>query len=105
MLFRSNAADAAGIEGYGSLSLEALVRAAPDVLIDSPYSPGTWSRAQALSLHPALRARGIDPAVITLPSADTICGGPWTVALIERLAAERRALSGARSAGAPVDRR
>ena len=69
------------------------------MLIDSPYSPGTWSRAQALSLHPRARASPaprrarLDPEVITLASADTICGGPWTVTLIERLAAERRALT------------
>ena len=86
----ANVAEAAGIAGYGSLSLESVLRHAPDVLIDSPFSPGTWSRAQALSLHPALRSRGLRPDVITLASADTICGGPWTVTLIERLADERR---------------
>ena len=86
----ANVAEAAGIAGYGSLSLESVLRRAPDVLIDSPFSRGTWSRAQALSLHPALRSRGLRPEVITLASADTICGGPWTVTLIERLAAERR---------------
>ena len=88
----ANVAEAAGIAGYGSLSLESVLRRAPDVLIDSPFSPGTWSRAQALSLHPALRSRGLRPEVITHASADTICGGPWTVALIERLAKERRAI-------------
>ena len=88
----ANVAEAAGITGYGSLSLESVLRRAPDVLIDSPFSPGTWSRAQALSSHPALRSRGLRPDVITLASADTICGGPWTVTLIERLAAERRAI-------------
>ena len=88
----ANVAEQAGIEGYGSLALETLLRRAPDVLIDSPYSAGTWSRAQALATHPALRSRGLDPGVVTLASADTICGGPWTVDLIERLARERRAI-------------
>jgi len=87
-----NVAQLAGIDGYGRLSLESLLVRAPDVLIDSPFSPGTWSRAQALALHPALRRRGLAPSVITLASADTICGGPWSVGLIERMARERRAL-------------
>jgi len=88
-----NVAEEAGIDGYGRLSLESLLMRAPDVLIDSPFSPGTWSRAQALSLHPALRQRGLAPTIITLSSADTICGGPWSIDLIERLARERDRLA------------
>lgn len=87
-----NVAEEAGITGYGSLSIETLLRHAPDVLIDSPFSPGTWSRAQALALHPALRERGLDPTVVTFASADTICGGAWSIDLIERLVRERHAL-------------
>jgi len=90
-----NVAEVAGIDGYGRLSLESLLVHEPQVLIDSPFSPGTWSRAQALSLHPALRQRGLAPEVITLSSADTICGGPWSVTLIERLVERRRELMAA----------
>jgi len=90
-----NVAEVAGIDGYGRLSLESLLVHEPQVLIDSPFSPGTWSRAQALSLHPALRQRGLAPEVVTLASADTICGGPWSVTLIERLVERRRELTAA----------
>ncbi len=78
-----------GIESYGSLSLETLIRLNPDALFESPYSPDTWSRGQAMSVHPALKHRGLKAKVIQLPSSMTICGGPWSVDLIERLQQER----------------
>ena len=80
-----NAASEAGIESYGKLSLEALINLNPDALIESPYSPGTWSRAQAMSQHPALRSAGIDPQIIPVPSRMMVCAGPWTLDVIEQL--------------------
>lgn len=80
-----NAASEAGIESYGKLSLEALININPDALIESPYSPGTWSRAQAMSQHPALRSAGIDPQIIPVPSRMMVCAGPWTLDVIEQL--------------------
>ena len=80
-----NAASEAGIESYGKLSLEALINLNPDALIESPYSPGTWSRAQAMSQHPALRSAGIDPQIIPVPSSMMVCAGPWTLDVIEQL--------------------
>jgi len=87
-----NAGDLLGISGYGVLSLESIVRLAPDALVESPYTLGTWSRGEALSRHPALRKSAIKPHIITLPSRMTICGGPWTVDIIERLQQERLTL-------------
>ncbi len=84
-----NAASLAGIESYGKLTLEAMIKLRPDALIDSPYSPGTYSRAQAMNQHPALLAAGINPHVISIPSRMTVCGGPWTFDVIDRLLAER----------------
>lgn len=84
-----NVALDAGIRNYGVLALETLMRLQPDVLIESPYSPGTFSRAQQLNQHPALTQSGLAPGIISVPSAQTICGGPWTVDLIERLSSER----------------
>ena len=84
-----NAASEAGIERYGNLSLERIININPDALIESPYSPGTWSRAQAMSQHPALRRAGINPQVIPVASRMTVCGGPWTVDVIEQLHAAR----------------
>ncbi|MEZ5449689.1 MAG: ABC transporter substrate-binding protein, partial [Thiolinea sp.] len=83
-----NAGEELGIAGYGELSLEAMVQLAPDALIDSPYSHA-YSRARALSRHPALVESALRPHIISLPSAMTICGGPWTVQGIEQLARER----------------
>lgn len=87
-----NAATLAGIESYGQLTLEQIILLAPDALIDSPYSAGTYSRAQMLSRHPALLQSGVDPHIISIPSRKTICAGPWTVDVLEQLYAERRSL-------------
>ena len=89
-----NAASEAGIERYGNLSLERLINLNPDALIESPYSPGTWSRAQAMSQHPALTSAGINPQIIHIPSRMTVCGGPWTLSVIEQLHAARIKLTG-----------
>ncbi len=88
-----NAATDAGIETYGQLSLEQIINMAPDALIDSPYSPGTYSRAQMTSSHPALLQAGLDPHVISIPSRMMVCAGPWTVDVLERLQDERIKLS------------
>jgi len=79
-----------GIEQYGNLALETLLTLAPDVLISSPYSEGTWSRGQTINKHPALLQSGLRADVIKVPSAKTICGGPWTVDVIEQLAQVRQ---------------
>lgn len=85
----SNVAAMAGIESYGKLTLESIINLDPDVLLESPYSPGTWSRAQAVSHHPALFGAGVNPHVIYVPSRMTVCGGPWTIDVIEQLQSER----------------
>lgn len=84
-----NVASMRGIERYGSLALESLVHLAPDAIIDSPYSVDTYSRAQQMLKHPALNASGLDPLIISIPSRQTICAGPWTIEMIERLEQER----------------
>jgi len=78
-----------GIDDYGSLPLETLLKLDPQILLASPYSQGTWSRAQALNAHPALHLRGLQASVIHVPSSQTICGGPWTLDVIEMLVETR----------------
>lgn len=80
-----NVASEKGIESYGTLELETILKLAPDVLIQSPYSADTWSRAQALNSHPALRTRGLKAPLIVIPSAQTICGGPWSLGVVHQL--------------------
>lgn len=84
-----NVASEGGITHYGTLSLESLIQLGPDAIIDSPYSVDTFSRGQQMLQHPALRASGLDPLIISIPSRQTICAGPWTVDMIKRLSLER----------------
>lgn len=84
-----NAATRAGIERYGQLTLEQILHLSPDALVDSPYSPGTYSRGQLTSRHPALMKSGISPHIISIPSRMTVCAGPWTIDVLERLYQER----------------
>lgn len=87
-----NAGELAGVADYGSLDLETMVRLQPDALIDSPYTINTYSRAEALSKHPALRGLGLNPHIISVPSNRTICDGPWIMDTIASLVHERLTL-------------
>lgn len=82
-----------GITSYGTLPLETILKLDPDVIVKSPYSEGTWSRAQALNSHPALRLGGLKAGVINIPSSQTICGGPWSTDVIHQLLDARLALT------------
>lgn len=81
-----------GIASYGVIALEELIRMKPDALIESPYSAETYSRGQWLTHHPALRSAGLDPLIIKIPSSQTICAGPWTLDVIEKLLDARSGL-------------
>lgn len=89
-----NVATELDVESYGVLQLEDMIRLAPEALIESPYSPGSYSRGQMLAEHPALRKAGLDPMIVTVPSNQTICAGPWLVDVIEQLLSAREQLSG-----------
>lgn len=84
-----NAGELAGVTDYGSIDLESMVRLRPDALIDSPYTLNTYSRAEALAQHPALRGSSLNPQIITVPSKMTICDGPWILDTIETLTKAR----------------
>jgi iron complex transport system substrate-binding protein len=81
-----------GIENYGVLKLEDLIKLAPQALVESPYSKDTYSRGQAVTGHPALRQAGLNPLIISLPSNQTICAGPWIIDVIEQLFTARELL-------------
>jgi iron complex transport system substrate-binding protein len=82
-----------GIESYGVIHLEDLIELSPDALIESPYSEGTYSRGQMLAKHPALRKAGLNPLVISLPSNETICAGPWSIGIVDKLLVAREQLA------------
>lgn len=88
-----NAGELAGVSDYGSLDLETMVRLQPDALIDSPYTLNTYSRAEALAQHPALRGSRLNPRIISVPSNRTICDGPWIMDTIATLQRERLKLA------------
>ncbi len=92
-----NVASDKGIAAYGVLALEDMIRLAPQALIESPYSRGAYSRGQMLADHPALRQAGLDPMIISLPSNQTICAGPWLIDVIEQLVDARERLNAAES--------
>jgi iron complex transport system substrate-binding protein len=83
-----NVAAGFGIEGGGTLPLEALVMAGPDVLITGAGEPGR-SRAEEVLSHPAL---ALMPASEVLADADWTCATPAAVAAVERLVAARAGL-------------
>lgn len=84
-----NLASNIGISHYGKISLESLLAQKPQVIVDSPYAEGSYSRGQALTQHPALRHSALAPETIPLAVNSTICAGPWTIDNIEALANHR----------------
>ena len=87
-----NVAEDKGIKSYGVIHLEELIQLAPDALIESPYSPDTYSRGQMVAKHPALLQAGLKPIVVSLPSNQTICAGPWSIDVVAQLLDAREQL-------------
>jgi len=80
------------IVDYGVIGLEQMIKLKPDALVESPYSKDTYSRGQILTEHPALQQAGLNPRFIDVPSNQTICAGPWTLDVVERLVDARAEL-------------
>src|SRR6056297_648982 len=88
--FRNLAAEL-GHRGGGTLPLEQLVMAAPDLLISAAPLPGA-SRSEAVLGHPALDALRKGRAGLRITSPDWICGTPHVLNAVERLTDARRAM-------------
>ena len=88
--FRNLAAEL-GHRGGGTLPLEQLVMAAPDLLISAAPLPGA-SRSEAVLGHPALDALRKGRAGLRITSPDWICGTPHVLNAVERLTEARRAM-------------
>jgi len=86
-----NAAVDAGITGVGVMDLEALLLAAPERLIFSPYAPGTHSLGQRMLQHPAIRAITAQRPPLVVPSNLWICGGSMNMEAIAQLLQDRSA--------------
>lgn len=88
--FRNLAAEL-GIEGYGQLSLERLLIAAPDVLVfeATADTAGGGSIAHSYLQHPVLQSLTARIPSATLPPPLSECVGPMTVEAIQRLVTMR----------------
>lgn len=72
----ANAASEAGILSVGRLSLEALVRLAPDLVVFDRADIALTDVGSDLLLHPALHRAVPESMHIALPQRLTVCGGP-----------------------------
>ncbi len=87
-----NLAAERGIVSYGTLSLEALLIAEPDVLILDEVSRDRNSIAHQAMRHPALRKHFTENQVFRLPPSLMACVGPTSADAAEQLLALRRQL-------------
>ncbi len=76
--FRNVAAEQ-GLDRWGSLSMEALLRSAPDVIILTGYRSAQPSLANAVLEHPALAALGATQRTVTVHTALWACGLPGSI--------------------------
>lgn len=88
--FRNIGAEA-GLTGGGTLPLERLVMAAPQVIVTSTPYPGA-SRSEEILGHPALAALRQTAGVTAATDADWICGTPHILRAVASMKAAREAL-------------
>lgn len=90
-----NVAAENGLDRWGSLPLEALVRTAPDVIVVSRYDTDAASLADSMLEHPALRAAAAHAQVVRVPTRYWACGLPESLdamaLLLDALAASATA--------------
>lgn len=86
-----NLAARSGILGVGTLSMEALVLAAPDLVIMESAASHAPALATLMLDHPALARLRQRAAVVEIPRPLWSCPGPWLADALERLAAARPA--------------
>ena len=80
-------------QAYATVALEAVVAAAPQLLVIDDSYGATASRAQSILRHPAFRALKGRTTLYSIPSRLWLCPGPWVGEAVERLAAERARLA------------
>ena len=83
----TNVAAERGLDRWGSLSMEALLRSAPDVIVLTGYRSTHPSLANAVLEHPALGRLGGAQRTVTVHTALWACGLPRSIeaaALLQR---------------------
>lgn len=86
-----NLASEVGVVSYGTLALERLVMAQPDLLIVDDLSTNRDSVAHQALRHPVLAKLFSGDRVVELPPRLTACVGPAAVEVVDRLLAHRLA--------------
>lgn len=84
-----NLAAELGIVSYGTLSLEELVMAEPDILVLDNVASNTNSIAHHALRHPVLYRQFSDKPVLQLPPKWSVCVGPSVVDAVQLLVAGR----------------
>ena len=82
----ANAAAGLGMGAGGQVSLEAIVRAKPDLLLVSRDDGQAEDQGRAFLLHPALARLYPTARRIALPERLTVCGGPMLADALDHLA-------------------
>jgi iron complex transport system substrate-binding protein len=75
----ANVAAERGLDRWGSLSMEALLRSAPKLIVLTGYRSTQPSLANAVLEHPALGALGATRRTVTIPTALWACGLPGSI--------------------------
>ena len=86
-----NVAAEQGLDRWGSLSMETLLRSAPELIVLTGYRSAQPSLANTVLEHPALRRLGVVRRTVTVPAALWSCGLPRSIesaALLQRAASE-----------------
>jgi len=87
----SNVAAEQGLDRWGSLSMEALLRSSPELVVLTGYRSNQPSLANAVLEHPALAALGATQRTVTVHTALWACGLPRSIeaaALLQRAVLE-----------------
>ena len=85
----TNVAAEQGLDRWGSLSMEALLRSSPEVIVLTGYRSTQPSLANAVLEHPALAQVGATQRTVTVPTSLWACGLPGSIeaaALLQRAA-------------------
>jgi iron complex transport system substrate-binding protein len=84
-----NVAAEQGLDRWGSLSMETLLRSSPELIVLTGYRSAQPSLANTVLQHPALTRLGVERATVTVPAALWSCGLPRSVesaSLLQRAA-------------------
>ena len=92
-----NLATRLGVVGQGSVALEALVAARPDLVVFGAEADAPPSLSTLLFDHPAIRRAAPGARRVLLSPRLWTCGAWFTVEAVERLVAARRAVMGPRT--------